>query len=285
MSFGDLAPNLPVTAGLFVQPSPPTAASAAAELRGDLAALAANNAALRRSSAALRATPSNVPPHAELRRVRTLRSQNRELARNATALANRLDDFAVASTDRQLERTATKLREELRTLLAEFSEALRESVECEKAAVAVAPLKQTARVLSPNSVAVEESQALRTPRETDALLSSVQTQRSLQEDALLREMRANDQLREQRNDALREIQTSVDDVNAIMKDLAVMIGDQGTQLDYVEVTVSEAADRNDAAQRELSRAEKRREGKRRFFFALLIVVASIIAVLLLILLS
>lgn len=313
-SRGEFAATLPRPPRLpRLLPPPP----AAAELRGNLAALSANNAALRRLSepGALRA------PNA-LRRARALRAQNRDLARAADRLAEKLDH--VDRTDNleqssltpavsQQDGVAQDLRMELRKVLSEFGEALRESIEAEKNAVAAQPLlfvpadgtpaspvppsanagiaamrgtpgvpSDSGSLLGARAPPRSATSAMNQPDETTSLLSK---SISAEEHALIREIRSNDALRRERDAAMRQVQASIEDVNAIFKDLAVMVGDSASQVDYVEVQLGDAGDSVRAARKELDIAQRRRAKRKRFFFCTLLTIAAIFAVFLLILLT
>lgn len=272
MSFGELA-SLPHSA----DSDPPSVASAANELRGHLRALAANSASLRQWESAEDAAE-------ELRRVRALRSQNRDLVRNSVALLGRLESAADEDdADPKLRAEADDLRELLRERIEDFSDALRESIARERDAVAVADPGSAAADVS----VLPELGASRAPLSSsqareDAPLLAVADER---ETALRRELASTVELREQRVAALREIHTSVADVNDIMLDLASMIGDQATSLEFVAVNVEESFQSTAAAKRQLIRARKSREQKRRLFFLALAVVALVIALLLVVLLT
>eukprot|EP00171_Calliarthron_tuberculosum_P009835 IDg9835t1 len=258
MSFGELA-SLPRSE----ESSAPSETNAATELRGHLRSLAANSASLRQWESADDAAE-------ELRRVRTLRSQNRDLVRNSVALLRRLESAADAdNADPMLRTEAEDLRELLHDRIEDFSVALRESIARERDAVAVA-------APAPADIsALPELGAARAPLSAtqageDAPLLAVEDAR---EAALRRELAGTTELREQRVTALREIHTSVADVNDIMMDLASMIGDQATSLEFVAVNVEESFQSTAAAKRQLIRARKSRAQKRRLFFLALVMLA------------
>lgn len=84
---------------------------------------------------------------------------------------------------------------------------------------------------------------------------------------------------------LKQIQSSVDDVNAIFKDLAVMVGDQGAQVDYIEVAMSDSAAQVEMARKQLEKTRQRRNARKSLFFCTLFIIAFIIAIFLIILLT
>lgn len=241
--------------------------AARAELRGDVRALRANTAALRRCNAALRAgAREGAPVSAHLRSVRALRTQNRELARAAAAGA-----AGVVGEERVAFEGAVE----------EFSGALRESVECEKEALAVA----VGAARTESEVAVAEEEAEKIPLVGNENVYAPASLETAREQAMKREIHSNNLLVRERDTALREIQTSVDDVNSIFKDLAVMIGEQAAQLEHVEVALGDAVENVSGARRELAKTQRRRDARKRFFFCTLLIIAAIFAVFLIVLLS
>lgn len=280
MSFGDISPGHPRELSPILPAQTPTPVlTPDAELRGTLKALASNNAALRRTSQQLCSSdPARHPP---LKRVRELREQNRDIARAAANFASRVD--------------SPEARAQFQFLVEEFSDALRESVQAETDALETASARQTAaaneqRILTENQVAVqldEERKVLppRRPTERDPLLVGVSRLQTANEAAVLREIHGNDAFVRERNAVLTEIQSSVDDVNSIFKDLSVMIGDQHSQIEYVEVAVGDASENVANARRELIKTQRRREKRKSLFFCTLLSIAAIIALFLIIVLS
>jgi hypothetical protein len=266
MSFDDARPTFPSPSAPpspSISPAHPNPTTS--ELRGLLAALSANNAALRRLSS------SGLQDASSLRRLRDLRAQNRELARVAAALSDRLPAGA-------------PLRAEFHAVIVAFGDALKASVDQEKRALSFLR-GGTGAVGGANG-------ALRPATETTPLLvveeeSELQAQVETQEGAaaVVRELRSNDALRRERDAAMRQVQASVDDVNAIFKDLAVMVGEQSAQVDYVELQLGDAAVSVGAARRELDRAHARGSRRKKLFFMTLMSVALIVALFLIILLS
>lgn len=117
-------------------------------------------------------------------------------------------------------------------------------------------------------------------RETTSLL-----QADSRELALRRELESTAELRAERVEALREIQSSVEDVNGIMTDLAAIISDQGTTLEFVAVSNEESAAYASSARRQLERARRGRAQRQKLFFSVLAIAAIILAILIVILLS
>ncbi len=278
MSFGELV-SVPAT-GDDVNNGP--APNIANELRQHLRALAANSAALRRWEG----TSSAEDAATELRRVRSLRAQSRDLVRSAAALVTRLetaaDEPGAASS---LRPEADELRDLMRQHIDDFSDALRESISRERDAISI-----TTQVSSPSTSNIATLPELGSSRQTPLTsIAETETAPLLRADAnelaLRRELESTEQLRIQRVSALREIQSSVEDVNGIMNDLAAIIGDQATTLEFVAVNIEESAAYSSSARSQLERARRGRETKQKLFFTVLATVAIVLAILIVIFLS
>lgn len=269
MSFGDISPLRRAPASSLLQPHrlPSRSLTPDAQLRGTLNALAANNATLRRTSDLLRSP--NKLLHPPLNRVRQLRKQNRDIARAAANFAHSVEEDTT--------------RQEFQKLVEEFTDALRESVEAETDAL---EMESAAREVattqwSEGHVALqvedEEKKLVNAPPlgEKDALLQKT-APRTAKEAATLRELQVTDSYVRERNAMLTEIQSSVDDVNSIFRDLAIMVGDQQTQIDYIDVSVEDTAENVANARRELLRTQRRRERRKSMFFCTLLSIAAII---------
>lgn len=274
MSFGDISPVLP--------PQPQSLAPPAiSELQRLLKPLAANNAALRQATTRLHSKSPQTSLH--LKRIRALREQNRQIARAAATISTSVD-FQVAGHQPHVLARANQAKSEFQTLLDDFSNALTDSLDAERSYVHTLASPQSHQ-LSQTQVAIEqENTPFKAPSENDPLLphSPVRTQR---EAAALREVHTNNALVEERRAVLADVQSSIDDVNAIFKDLSLMISDQGAQVEHVEIAVSETTHNVAAARRELEKTQARREARKRFFFVTLLSIAFIIALFLIFLLS
>lgn len=291
MSFGDITTHSPPRA--IPPPIPSSYPPPSTQIQGSFKALAANNAALRRLSNQLRSLDLSLQP--SLKRVRELREQNRDIARAAANFAARLD--------------APAERARFQRLVEEFQAALKESVEAEREALQRMSGDDGAGdsdlganggegrmrgggELTESQVALGDVFGGAIGRGVDygtmegggkaRMEGAVRTRN---EQAVLREIETNDAIVRERNQVLGEIQSSVDDVNSIFKDLAVMIGDQRAQVEYVEVSVGESVEHVGKGNRELLRTQERRERRRGTFFCLLLSIALLIALFLIVLLS
>lgn len=275
MSFGDLK-SLPKPGA----PSPvPQSVSLANELRAHLRALSANSASLRNWEG----SSSAADAASEVTRVRSLRNQNRDLVRKCASLLAQLEDSGQLESDPALRAEVEELKELYRQRIEDFAEALPESLARERDAIAAAqvvnseatvaslPELGNSRQSNANGGVYNEGSGLLRASANDA--------------ALVREYEGTARLREERVTALREIERSVEDVNVTMTELASLIGEQESTLEYVAVNIEESSQVYAAAHRELLRARRGRERKQKLFYSILAVVALIIAMLIVILLS
>lgn len=225
-----------------------------------LRALRANTTALHRLSA---------QRPFDARRTRALRAQSRDLA----AAAASLDGGGGG--------------EEVQSALRDFGVALRESVAAEQesvaeVAVAVEEGEEARRRLNDGERGDgAPADAVHVVGEQTSLLAGKNAV-AVAEEA---EFRANEQLRREREAALRDVHASVADVNAIFVDLAGMVGEQSSQVEYVELQLGDAADNVRKAKKELESGNRRREKRKRLFFMALFCIAMIFSIFLVLVLS
>ena len=277
MSFGDLSSRTSPSENFT-----PSVIPQLSELKRFFTPLAANTAALRKATALLSKDEKQV----DLKRIRALREQNRQIAVTAGNSVKAIDSLIDRESPDVIEAAqATKL--EFHRLLDDFSIALTESVEAEKLAVGRNhDIESNGSAMNEQQVAIEQEQINRQAQETDSLLSTSQPQyHTAREAAIQREIQDNDRFLRERNAILVETQTSILEVNSIFRDLATMISDQGSQIEHIEETTAETAITISRTRRELEKTQQRREDRKKFFFCTLLSIALIIAVLLIILLS
>lgn len=285
MSFGDIATT----------PSGPSASSAYNELHRLLKPLALNNAALRDTATEL--SRSTAPSPGTLKRMRALREQNRHIAGAAASIVAQADDDGSAND--------AAARAELKALLDDFSSALAESAAVERdvlprmnAPPSSPRISQqwnsSKQQLNENDVALqlydnssaddndENAGRYRNNEGTHLLSVGSPPQRS---QLAYRSADMRDGFIAERRAALSDIQSSVDDVNAIFKDLASLVDDQRSQVDYVDVAVADSVSRVDLARREIEKTQRRRNSRKSFFFCTLFSIAFAIAIFLIILLT
>lgn len=220
-----------------------------------------------------------------LKRVRDVRRQNRELAKASAVLAEKVKREGRNNGD------VKRIRERFRAVLGVFEEALKFTMEKEWSGGVIGVVEMVGDV--------EEGRKERRrlvggfagdygSLEDAGLNGTGQQQVQKQEmesQAVRNELLVNESDIQEREQKIIEIQASVNDVNAIFKDLAGMVGDQGVHIDHVELAVGESVQNISAAKRELERTKRRNQKRRKFFFCTLLCLAAILAVFLIILLS
>lgn len=285
MSFGELSPS-PIAA-----PAPPSLS----ELHRLLKPLALNNAALQHTTQLVNDDPA--PSPSNIKRMRALRDQNRNIASAAATLVTQLSTAPDPHT-----------LTNLKGLLNDFFEALAQSVDAERRALlrtnhsASPDLKPDKpdhpdQPHSPPPANHELRTALKDEEENypasfalhraeaNPLVSSAPLSFVAQPQPVYRSIDVRDTFVSERRAELTDIQASVDDVNTIFKDLALMVDEQRPQVDCVEGNTAESAVRVESARRELQKLQRRRNVRKKLFFCTLITVASVIALFLAFLLS
>lgn len=259
MSFGDLKSQPSLT------PSPPSPAPSPrdTELQRLLKPFALNNAALAQISSEL--TESSTPSTHTLKRMRALRAQNRNIEAAATTL--------LATQDLSSEHGANA---ELQTLLKQFEKALMQSIHAERAAVK----RLDAQQQSEANAHAQQGQSLPPSHRRDEQVALLQRKDQLVTDAqpVYRAVDMRDAFLDDRRSAMTRIQTSVNDVNVIFKDLAVMVNDQSDQVELVDVAVEESAMHIENATAEMRKTQIRRARRKSLFFCTLFVIAMIISI-------
>lgn len=310
MSFGDLVS----TPSLHNGGSSPQFG----ELSRLLKPLALNNAALRQTAAEL--AHSSAPSPVTLRRMRALRDQNRHIATAAATLAAQggedvESDAAVRSKLKSLlDEFSTALSESLtveRSVLSRVNSSTTSTTSPSSSqafdsnhATSLVSRSDSSSLTSTNtkeSIAggggdgerggdimendlplhLHHSRKEETSEESSPLIN----QQQQQQHAPYKSADMRDAFVAERRTALADIQASVDDVNTIFKDLAGMVDDQRSQVDFIDVAIAETAVRVDAGRRQLEKTQRRRDGRKSFFFCTLFAVAFIIAILLIVVLS
>ncbi|GIL62054.1 hypothetical protein Vafri_16372 [Volvox africanus] len=112
-----------------------------------------------------------------------------------------------------------------------------------------------------------------------------QAQQQAEVSSLEDSVRYHEALIEERDAGIREIQRQIGEVNEMFQDLAVLISDQGEQLQTVDAHITSVAERVTEGQRELVTASRRSRAMRNKCLWLWLVAAVIVSVLLIILLA
>lgn len=281
MSFGDISSNLQL-------PSDTRTLPVVLELQRLLKPLSANNAVLRNTTELLLSNDPAKKP--DLKRIRALREQNKQIARAAADMVATVD-VQVAGQLPDVISKARQARNQFQQLIDDFSQALSQSMQAEQTYLrAMLGAQQNAdaapanKLLNESQIAVGEEIASHAPTESDPLLPASKQVYS-REQALLREIQDNDTFAKERGQVLTDVQSSIEDVNAIFKDLAHMVNDQRSQTDHIEVNIRDSVENVSGATRELGKTQKRRESRKRFFFSLLLAIAAVLAVLIILIVN
>ena len=118
--------------------------------------------------------------------------------------------------------------------------------------------------------------------ERQALLEQQQKQQLLQTEG---EIRFNEALIDERDQAITEITGQIGEVHQIFQDLAVLVHDQGEMIDDIESNITRAATQTQDAHVQIVRAERSQRKARNTWCFLMMLTAGVVAVLLLIILA
>lgn len=99
------------------------------------------------------------------------------------------------------------------------------------------------------------------------------------------QIRFNDVLIEERDRAVQTINSQIGEVHQIFQDLAVLVSDQGAQLDDIEANIGRAADHTAQANTQLVGAQRAQRRSQKCWCMLLVALAVSVFVLILIIIS
>jgi len=100
-----------------------------------------------------------------------------------------------------------------------------------------------------------------------------------QQQMLHNELDFNDNIIAEREEGIREIESTINEVNIIFRDLAELVNDQGQMMDNVENNVSQTVVRTDQANQELNKASGYQKSARTKMCCLLLIILIVAAVL------
>jgi syntaxin 7 len=118
--------------------------------------------------------------------------------------------------------------------------------------------------------------------ERQSLLEQQKKQQLLQTEG---ELRFNEALINERDQAITEITGQIGEVHQIFQDLAVLVHDQGEMMDDIESNITRAATQTQDAHVQIIRAERSQRKARNTWCFLMMLAAGVVAVLLLIILA
>jgi len=110
-------------------------------------------------------------------------------------------------------------------------------------------------------------------------------QQQQEQTVVLAETALNEQIMRERNAAIREVETDILEVNEIFQDLAVMVHEQGLQVDNIESNVSTSAVAVEEGVGHLEKADEYQQKARKRCLIIAIIVTVVIAVLVVIILK
>lgn len=119
----------------------------------------------------------------------------------------------------------------------------------------------------------QQQQKLYQQRQQQLVSEALSTQRQLEE---------NEATIADRDAAVRDISSQIGQVHEIFRDLAVLVSDQGAQVDDLESNLGQATQHVDRAGQQLQRAETRQRNSRNVWCFLFLLIAALLAVLLLV---
>jgi len=93
------------------------------------------------------------------------------------------------------------------------------------------------------------------------------------------ELDFNDNIIAEREEGIREIESTINEVNIIFRDLAELVNDQGQMIDNIENNVSQTVVRTDQANQELTKASSYQKSARTKMCCLLLIILIVAAVL------
>ena len=174
-----------------------------------------------------------------------------------------------------------KLVKDFHVVLKDFQKAQRTCAERESTFL---PQRDPARSPSRTYGAAEDTEQTRESysgaQEQQALLLDSRRQELMSNEG---EMEYNNALIAEREQGIQEIQQQIGEVNEIFQDLALLVNEQGTQIDNIQTNVESAAESTTRGVRELGRAARsqRRARSRMCLIAACVLVVLIILVLVL----
>eukprot|EP00188_Purpureofilum_apyrenoidigerum_P005404 Plantae.Rhodophyta-Purpureofilum_apyrenoidigerum.ctg6989.p1 GENE.Plantae.Rhodophyta-Purpureofilum_apyrenoidigerum.ctg6989~~Plantae.Rhodophyta-Purpureofilum_apyrenoidigerum.ctg6989.p1 ORF type:complete len:266 (+),score=56.99 Plantae.Rhodophyta-Purpureofilum_apyrenoidigerum.ctg6989:342-1139(+) len=249
--------------------------SAVLKLTGCITTMHTNNQILRRM---LKSSPdSRARESAE-----EVRARNDSLAKEGMKMIEGLSNGQNQSTRAQV--TMNKLSRDLKDVTTEYRNIVSAWSSWNCGSTPLSP-EQNKQVLSPFRGPTETTTLLSPPGKQNQFQLLLQEEEGAKKSAEEQAMESNEQFMFQRQEAMSHVHQQLQDVNAIFKDLAVVIGDQGEQIEYIENATAEAKDDVTKGKREIKKRDARLHSRRKFFYMALLIMAFAIALFLLVMLS
>eukprot|EP00879_Flechtneria_rotunda_P003180 GHRR01003403.1.p2 GENE.GHRR01003403.1~~GHRR01003403.1.p2 ORF type:complete len:274 (+),score=113.65 GHRR01003403.1:3330-4151(+) len=220
-----------------------------------------------------------------LRHREELAELNRSIQSTAKAIKSQLEEIS-----RNREALAEPQQAKLRKLMQDFAATLQDY----KAAQKVAAEKEAQYLpkvppAAGSSASTATAAVSGTSRPAAGSEADVENQALLQEQ-VLQESRAmgntiafQEALIEERDHGIQEIQRQIGEVNEMFQDLAVLINDQGQQLQTIDTHISSTAERTREGQRELVKAERSQRSTRNKCLMLWLISGVVLAIIIIVL--
>eukprot|EP00878_Enallax_costatus_P026334 GHUV01028261.1.p1 GENE.GHUV01028261.1~~GHUV01028261.1.p1 ORF type:complete len:258 (+),score=92.36 GHUV01028261.1:367-1140(+) len=208
---------------------------------------------------------------------------NRSIQSTAKAIKSQLEGLNQnkAAMPEQQQAKLRKLMQDFAATLQDYKAAQRIAAEKEAQFLPKVPPAPT-----PSALPASTSGASAAAAGSEA---DIENQALLQEQRLI-EARATDNtiafqeaLIEERDHGIQEIQRQIGEVNEMFQDLAVLINDQGQQLQTIDTQMASTAERTREGQRELVKAERSQRSVRNKCLMLWLVSAVVLAIIMIVL--
>jgi len=227
--------------------------------RGNIQQLLTNVNTITRLSSALGTAKDTVDLRERLHRIieetKLLSVDTKTVMKDLNTIAN--GGYQGGGTGSQRHKTeARKLGDEFHRALQRYQEVVRSTIQKERESVAKA----------------KRISADPDDEERATLIDRERTQQFLQTD---NDLNFSEALIVEREQGIRDIERSVNDVNEIFRDLATLIGQQGSALDDIESGLVNTAQRSDAAAKELKQAAASQKKARRTMLCLVIAIVLV----------
>jgi len=185
-------------------------------------------------------------------------------------------DGGTQSDNRQRKQQQQKLNQQFIQTWQKFSDVAKTVMEKERATVTLAR-KASHSIHDDNPLL--KSKAVDDDEEKQAFLAEDSLKKQRQQQVLQNELEFNDTIIAEREEGIREIESTINEVNTIFRDLAELVNEQGQMIDNIENNISQTVVRTDQANQELVKASKYQKSARTKMCCLLLIILIVSAVL------
>lgn len=152
-----------------------------------------------------------------------------------------------ATTQKQRRLVLDRLRSNFQQVIEDYTRNSQQAAVKQRQFVAIAKRRTEARAWEPSSPPADER---------TSLLAQERQRERMQHQALDQEIQFNDMLIKDREDSIREIESTIVEINSLFKDLAQTVTQQQDMIDNIETNLEQAADRTEAGVGELQKASE-----------------------------